>query len=89
MERKPFQPAVVNPQAEHLHDQYGIPEARINQLGDHVARVWAEMEVREEIELAWAFDELARHADTPEEFTFCVLTLTLALAPQLRQAALI
>lgn len=84
MATKPFHPQLVNPDAELLHDQYGITEIRVNQLADKITDLCQEMEVREEIEMSWAFDQLARFTDTPQEYTFAVMTITLALANHLR-----
>lgn len=88
MNNKPFQPRLVKPEATLFHEMYGIPEHRVRQLADEITRVLREMEAREEIDLPFAFDHMARAAETPEEYTFAVMTMTLTLSPHLRESAL-
>ncbi len=85
MDNKPFRPQIVDPTAEHIHQQYGIGDARVQQLADKIALIWAEMELLDEIVMIRGFDRIADFTNTPAEFTFCVMTLTLTLHKHLLQ----
>lgn len=79
MDNKLFRPVIADATAENIHQQYGIAEDRLLQLGHEIAMICQEMERREEVEMTWGIDRVADFTDTPAEFAFCVMTLTLAL----------
>lgn len=70
MSQKPWQPILLHPEKQYLHEAYGISETRRLQLSDQLDQLCAG-ETRIET-VHSQLDEIAKLAQSAEEFTFMV-----------------